>query len=335
MEISRLQEFPHSLQKDWNDLLERSASNFPFLRFEYLANWWQTRGGGEWSLDTELAILIARQSGQLVGIAPFFISNHQGMKRLMLLGSTEISDFLDLIVSKENASEFVTSILSYFKSTLVSQSGIELVDLYNLVEGSLTIEILRDTGVKLTEEPLQQSPVISLPEDWEQYLNLLDKKQRHEIRRKMRRATESDIPVGFYITTEKAHLERDIDAFLSLMEQDPEKKSFLTDSMRTQFQLMMRTTFQSGQLQLAFLTIGGEFAAAYLNFDYLNRIWVYNSGIDKRFMDYSPGWVLLGHLLQWAIEHKRGEFDFMRWNEDYKYKFGAIDRHVVRVTFPI
>jgi CelD/BcsL family acetyltransferase involved in cellulose biosynthesis len=84
-------------------------------------------------------------------------------------------------------------------------------------------------------------------------------------------------------------------------------------------------------LQLAFLTVGEVKAAAYLNFDFLNRIWVYNSGIDPRFSEHSPGWVLLGYLLKWANENNRFEFDFMRGNEDYKYRFGAIDRTVVRV----
>jgi CelD/BcsL family acetyltransferase involved in cellulose biosynthesis len=52
-------------------------------------------------------------------------------------------------------------------------------------------------------------------------------------------------------------------------------------------------------------------------------------------MSYSPGWVLLGHLLKWANENGRDEFDFMRGNEDYKYKFGAIDRFVMRVTLKL
>jgi len=47
-----------------------------------------------------------------------------------------------------------------------------------------------------------------------------------------------------------------------------------------------------------------------MNFDYDNRIWVYNSGFDYTFMDYSPGWVLLGHLLKWANENGRKVFDF-------------------------
>jgi len=40
--------------------------------------------------------------------------------------------------------------------------------------------------------------------------------------------------------------------------------------------------------------------------------------------------VLLSHSLQWACEHGRSEFDFMRGNEEYKYRFGAKDRLVMR-----
>jgi len=40
---------------------------------------------------------------------------------------------------------------------------------------------------------------------------------------------------------------------------------------------------------------------------------------------------LLGYLLQWANENGRSEFDFMRGDEKYKYKFGGIKRDVLRV----
>jgi CelD/BcsL family acetyltransferase involved in cellulose biosynthesis len=76
--------------------------------------------------------------------------------------------------------------------------------------------------------------------------------------------------------------------------------------------------------------VEGQKAAGYLNFDYLNRIWVYNSGIERRYRELSPGWVLLGHLLEWANENKRSEFDFMRGDEDYKYRFGGVDQFLVR-----
>jgi CelD/BcsL family acetyltransferase involved in cellulose biosynthesis len=112
---------------------------------------------------------------------------------------------------------------------------------------------------------------------------------------------------------------------------DAEKKSFLTEVMRTHMRDSIHAAFQAGWLQLSFLEFGGEKAAAYLNFDYANKIWVYNSGINYKFAELSPGWVLLAYLIQWGIDHGRECFDFMRGDEVYKYRFGGIDRHVYRL----
>jgi CelD/BcsL family acetyltransferase involved in cellulose biosynthesis len=335
MKFTTYKNFPAELKEDWNQLLAKSINDVPFLRFEYLADWWQTRGGGEWPVESELAILTAHEGSELVGIAPFFVTELEGVKKLMLLGSVEISDFLDLIVSAEHERAFIDGLMSTISDQFIPQ-GIHTVDLDNLLEDSPTVQQLseagKSAGFEVNKVILQQAPCITLPGDWDQYLESIDKKQRHEIRRKMRRAAESDAKVEVYYTSDSTKVEEDTQAFLDLMAQDPEKAAFLTTAMREQFKLSISQAFANGWLQLAFLKVNGENAAAYLNLDYQNRIWVYNSGLDRRFMEYSPGWVLLGYLLQWANENKRSAFDFLRGNEDYKYKFGAVDRFVCRVT---
>jgi CelD/BcsL family acetyltransferase involved in cellulose biosynthesis len=101
--------------------------------------------------------------------------------------------------------------------------------------------------------------------------------------------------------------------------------------MRMQMHAIVQAAYKAGWLQLAFIEVNGKKAAGYLNFDYMNHIWVYNSGLDFRFSELSPGWVLLGNLLEWANEHQRKYFDFMRGDEEYKYRFGAVDRRVMRL----
>ncbi len=336
MDITLYHSFPSELKADWNGLLSRATCKVPFLTFEYLQDWWQTRGGGEWPQASELLLLVGREGSELVGIAPFFAAELEGKKKLLLLGSHEISDFLDMIVTADQEEAFITALLEYYSCNLEQQQGFTGWELFNLIEGSSTIasleKIAAKTGYQVNQSRLQPAPRIALPGDWEQYLESIDKKQRHEIRRKMRRALEGEVKVEVYFTADPQLVESDAEAFMSLMAQDPEKARFLTTAMRQQFRLGIRRAFESGWLQLAFLRVGGQNAAAYLNFDYDNQIWVYNSGIDRSFMEYSPGWVLLGYLLQWANEHKRGHFDFMRGNEDYKYKFGAVDRHVCKVS---
>jgi CelD/BcsL family acetyltransferase involved in cellulose biosynthesis len=67
-----------------------------------------------------------------------------------------------------------------------------------------------------------------------------------------------------------------------------------------------------------------------LNFDYRNKLWGYNSGVGREHMELSPGWVLLGHVIQWCCENGRYEFDFMRGDEEYKYRFGGVNQYVMR-----
>jgi CelD/BcsL family acetyltransferase involved in cellulose biosynthesis len=324
-----------SLEKEWNDLLAISASHVPFLRHEYITAWWQGLGGGEW-LQGELYVVTARQEqGELIGIAPLFLTdNRDGEPALMLLGSIEISDYLDVIARPEDTPSFIETLLEHLTGDQTLTCN--LLDWYNLLESSPTLPALQEAAEKLgwsySQQPLQHCPYISLPGDWEKYICSIDKKQRHEVRRKMRRAEEYYLPVRWYITQDGATLDRDVDDFLQLMAHDPEKAKFLTPAMRTQMHSIIQTAYNAGWLQLAFIEVDGEKAAGYLNFDYNNHIWVYNSGLDFRFSELSPGWVLLGYLLEWANEHQREYFDFMRGDEQYKYRFGAIDRRVIRLT---
>ncbi len=330
MNFTHTSEFSDELLTEWTDLLKKNSIQVPFLEYQYQKLWWETRGGGEWP-EANLLLILARQDGQLVGIAPLFSSKKpDGTTAVYNVGSIEVSDFLDLLVVPDVRDEFITGLLAYIHSLNIKD--LAELNLYNLLDSSPTLPVLHSAsgGWTLSVEKLQHSPYIPLPGDWETYLAGIDKKQRHEIRRKMRRAEESEIPVRWYFADDAATLDFEVDAFLELMKNDGDKQEFLRPSMQDFLRRVVHFAFEAGSLQLAFLEVGGQKAAAYLSFDYLNRIWVYNSGLNREFQSLSPGWVLLGYLLQWANEHGRTEFDFMRGDEEYKYRFGAVDRFVVR-----
>ncbi len=321
------------LAEEWNTLLGESFSNVPFLRHEYLSGWWETRGGGEWE-NAELAVVTSRQDGRLTGIAPLFRTvNSDGESVLMLLGSIEISDYLDVIVREQDLAEFISGLLDFLSEG--PPESWRALDWVNLPETSASLNALKIVaekhGWQYEQEPFRPVVPVTLSGDFESYLAGIDKKQRHEIRRKMRRAAEYELPVSWYILTDESRLEEAIQDFLKLMETDPDKAEFLNPAMRLQMANTARAAWRCGWLQLAFLEVDGQKAAGYFNFDYNGKIWVYNSGLDQRFLELSPGWVLLGHLLQWANEHERSEFDFMRGEEVYKFKFGGVKGYVMRV----
>jgi len=263
-----------ALAGEWNGLLARSITDVPFLRHEYLKAWWSTRGGGEWP-DGDLWIAAGReQSGALAGLAPLFAARtRDGQAGLMLLGSVEISDYLDVIVPAEHMTTFAGELLDALDQD--GPAGWQVLDLYNIPESSPSLDAIeaaaRAKGWAVQRQRLSPCPVIRLPADWEGYLAGLDKKQRHELRRKMRRAEAYPQPLSWRIVGPQEDVGAAIDTFMRLMAFDPHKAGFLTQAMRAQFHAALPAAHQAGWLQLALLSVGGTPAAGYLNLAYGGR----------------------------------------------------------------
>ena len=331
MNFTAHRDFSEINPSTWNALVEHSIADTPFSRHEYLSEWWKTLGGGEWK-HADLVLVSANAGDQLIGIAPLFIAEYDDQRALMLLGSIEISDYLDLIVREQDLPRFLSGLMDFLASSHIDNWS--AIDWYNLPDNSPTLAALKAESERLGwayhEEIYRPTPRIALNGSFEDYLSRIEKKQRHEIRRKMRRAAESDKNVQFHLVDQTADINTEMDSFFHLMIQDPNKALFLRDSMREQLTSTIRAAFEQNYLWLAFLEVDGVKTAASLNFDYKNKLWGYNSGVSRAHMELSPGWVLLAHVIQWCCENGRSEFDFMRGEEEYKYRFGGVNRFVMR-----
>lgn len=329
----RLQrEFPSHLETEWEELLSQAISPVPFLHYGYLETWWRHKGAGEWP-KAELLLVTAWNGGRLAGIAPLFLTEHQGVRALMFLGSIELSDYLDFIVRGEDLGAFLAGLAEFLEGP-----GLPVwdrLDLYNIRQDSPSLpefaRVARGKGWEFFQEEVMKAPCLPLPDSWEAYLAGLGKKQRHEIRRKLRRLESSGLDHRWYMVKEGAALDDEIEAMLDLMADSEEKRAFLQPDRREFLADMMRQASAEHRLELAFLEIQGQKAAGFLCFDEFNRVWVYNSGIASQWGELSPGWVLLARIIAQAIEEGRSAMDFMRGDEEYKYRFGAEDGTIQRV----
>ena len=326
----------NKIKDAWNGLLEESVSRVPFLALEYLQAWWETRGGGEWPQDSEPVIITATENDDLIGVAPlFFTNNLDGKPALMFIGAIEVSDFLDFLVNPSDLTEFLSGLLDFLDIS-ADLPPWEVLDLHNILEDSPTLPALATEAARRgwnhEQMRLQPSPFIPLPGDFDAYLAQIDKKQRHEIRRKMRNVEQALAEPGYYTVTDAETLTAETQAFIDMMAQDPSKKAFLTEAMVAHIHNTARVAFDKGWLQLAFFTLDGHRAAGNFSFIYNNRLWLYNSAWEWEYREFSPGWVLLTHLMEWTNENGIEEFDFMRGDEAYKYKFGGQDRFIYRAV---
>ena len=326
-----------ALANEWNALLHRARLHPPFLTYEWQTTWWRYLGEG----DLWIVAWREARSGRLVGIAPlyritFTAGALAGKTQLNIVGCIEVSDYLDMIVDES----FEEAVYTDFAAWLLSDDAPawDLVDLCNLPEESRTWQtmpaLFEAAGLAVRTFQEDVAPQFALPLHYETYLqDQVEKKQRHEIRRKQRRA-EREADIGFYFVGKEHSLEAEVDDFIALQRASrTDKSEFMTAPMRRFFHAAARALFDAGWLRLSFLTINGEKAASLFAFEYDRRFLLYNSGYEpEAHAQLSPGWVQLAYAIQYAIAVGNTHFDFMQGDEAYKYYFGSKDYRVMRVV---
>jgi CelD/BcsL family acetyltransferase involved in cellulose biosynthesis len=319
-----------ALKPEWNDLVSRGCCDTLFLTWEWQATWWKHLGEG----DLKLLGFRAASDGRLVGIAPLFHThNDEGKRVLFMVGCRDVSDYLDLIVEQGQEDVVYQALLDYLDREAPNW---DLVDLCNIPQNSPTFVRLRELaearGYQTLVEVEDVCPIIDLPATWDDYLMMLSKKQRHEVRRKLRKA-DAEADTRFYVAGSGRDLRVEMEAFIDLHQKStPEKDQFMDPQMQEFFFDVAQVLQTQGWLQLAFVEMDGIKAATLLNFDYGDSILVYNSGYDPtQFRHLSPGIVVTARSIEQGIALGRAKFDFLRGDEVYKYRFGAQDTEVRRL----
>lgn len=318
------------LSDEWDVVLASNRSDNFFMRLSWQRTWWKHLGQGS------LAVMTARDDSQMLqGIAPWFVTEEQGQHVLHVVGCVDVSDYIDLIMAPGCEEAVFRTLLDFLLSDKAPQW--DRIHICNVPESSSTLSLLPQlvTERGLLSETAHEDvcPIITLTGSYEDYLNSLDKKQRHELRRKRRRADEH--PVEWAIVGRGHDIDGAIEAFLDLMAMSsPQKAEFLQQpGHRDFFKEMGRVLFDEGYLEINLLKVGDQPAAAMWNFVYRDRMMLYNSGLNPSdYSGVSAGIVLLTYSLEDATKRGYRLFDFLQGDEAYKYRMGASPTTVKRLT---
>jgi CelD/BcsL family acetyltransferase involved in cellulose biosynthesis len=171
--------------------------------------------------------------------------------------------------------------------------------------------------------------LIDLPAEPREWLRMLPKKHRHEIRRKQRRFVQAVGEPLLERRTDPATL----DAFVEMHRSATgEKGSFITERMKTFFSVLI----EDADASIDLLTVDDRPVAAAFGFADAGAYYLYNLAYAADLADSSPGIVLLSAMIEQAIVTGLIRFDFLKGDERYKYQMGAFDRplSIVEGVFP-
>jgi CelD/BcsL family acetyltransferase involved in cellulose biosynthesis len=190
--------------------------------------------------------------------------------------------------------------------------------------------VLRENGYRVDRSRLITSPRLGLPPDFETYVQSLGKKERHELRRKIRRL-EKSTKATFRWATE---VERGgtLDRFFALHRLSRgEKADFMTPEVEGFFRDIADALWPLGWLRLGVLRAHDEDAAVLFAFAYRGTLALYNAAYDPALASLSIG--IVGHAwaIREAIVERLDTYDLLRGDEPYKYDLGAKDRWLGRL----
>ncbi|MDA1189368.1 MAG: GNAT family N-acetyltransferase [Chloroflexi bacterium] len=298
-----------------------SAADTIFLTPWWQEIWWRHFGG-----QVQQMVLTVEDGNSLLGIAPLI---RQG-ETIYLMGDPDLFDHQDFLPVSNQEDAFYNGMFDY----LCSQEWKNL-SLRSLRPTSTTLkhlpELCKRHGFTFHIEEDGETPAVTLPKTWDEYVASLEKKKRHELRRKIRRL-EAAGTVRQRTCTSPAGLSRDMDQFFELMRASrDDKRQFLTAEREAFFRDIATESAERGQFHLSFLELNEECVAACIAFDYGDAYLLYNSGFNPAYASLSVGLINKAFCLREAIEAGKHTFDFLKGPERYKFDLGGVNQLLYRI----
>ncbi len=310
------------IETEWESVLQDSPADTLFLTPQWQKVWWDTFGGGRTMCgfsypanDGVAAIASLAKSGDTVSF----------------MGSQDTFDYNDFPIRPGHEEGFYQTLLE-----CMDEQDFRNMRLFSLRDSSPTLEVFpemaRSRGYTVEIEEEDVTSGIALPATWDEYLGMLNKKDRHELRRKLRRM-DAQTDWKWYSVTEPAQVAERLGEFISLMRQSrADKDEFMTPEREVFFQNITQRMAELGQLQLYFLDMDGSTVATALCFDYGGSRLLYNSGYDPEYGYFSVGLLLNAMCLKDAIDRGLTYFDFLRGPEPYKAHLGGQQRSLYQMV---
>ena len=178
-------------------------------------------------------------------------------------------------------------------------------------------------------------PFIDLTDQsWDQYLASRSRNLRSQVRRKTRKLEREHAAV-FRRTTSASELDADLDSFFALHDARwrPRGGSTLSSERSREFhRAFAAALLERGSLRLWFLELEGRTVAAWYGWNVGGRYGYYLGGFLPDAEPLSVGFVLLAHTIKAATEEGAYEYDLLRGDEDYKFRFSTGTRDVETVV---
>ena len=241
----------------------------------------------------------------------------------------ELTDEQDVVAAPEDCAGAARALARWIAAERAPRVLLEYVPDDTPTLATVT-EVLEASSYRVTREKLVTSPRIALPADYESYVQGLGKKERHELRRKLRRFESA--PGTSFRWAEDHDRHAVLDRFFALHRLSRgDKAAFMTDPTEAFFRDLADTLATVGWLRLGVVRAYDQDAAVLFALAYGDTLALYNAAYDPALGSLSLGIASHAYAVRDAIAQGFRIYDLLRGDEPYKYDLGAVDRWLWRL----
>ncbi|HMJ02446.1 MAG TPA: GNAT family N-acetyltransferase [Conexibacter sp.] len=293
----------------WDMLLERTPT--PFLTREWLAAWWEAFGAG-----TPVVATLRDDDGSLAAAAVL-----RRVRGGLAAAANVHSGDWDVVSCDDGARIELWHELAGLGCARLALSGLRSDDAGGAGIAAAELDAAGYRSFALTE---RESPFLRLPGSWDELLAQRSSNLRQQWRRRRRRLERAGV-LTFRVTTDRAALEDDFDAFLRVEASGwkGQRGTAIASDPRTLglYYGFAQAAADRGWLRLYLLELDGQALAADLGCAIGDTGFLVKTGFDMDAAHYSPGLVLRGDVLQASIDEGLRGYDFLGGPDAYKLRW--------------
>jgi hypothetical protein len=293
----------------------------------------------------QLAVLLVfDEADALIGVAPWFLDRSAAYGRVLrMLGTGKVcSDYLSLLCQKGMEEPVIEAVADFLMEgpadypnegipwDLISLDGVDFED-YAV---NRLAELMSGHGCAVHRRGGLNCWRLELPTAWDEYLTMLSKNFRHDVRSLQRK----------YFDTGRAVLRNveglddlswAMEAFIDMHQRRRDSLGdagcFASPRFTAFFRSVLPDMMRQGNLQFYWLEIDGRPAAMEYHLTGGGTLYTYQASIDPEARKHQPGKLLNMATIRRAIEQGYQTLDFLRGDEPYKAHFRATPRPSLQI----
>lgn len=299
-------------REHWNLLSARNAAHTVFQTHQWAAAWWEAFGD-----EHECLCLSAHDGDRIIGLLPLMSPAGNGNRDLHLIADAN-SDYCDISIDG-NRYAALDALIGHLAHDC---QGWRSLTLKNVPEQSTTVAALESLCEKHGLYFHTSAPIAAPEIDFGACPG--GYKLKYSVRRHCNRLERMG-KLEFRIIRDEAEIP---DALATLFRQhiaryrDKGEQSLFENARSCRFyELLAREMLTAGWLHFSQLRLDGRVIATHFGFEYNGVLTWYKPAFDIAYRHYSPGTVLIRHLIDYTQDSGLRTLDFTIGDEDFKNRF--------------